>query len=284
MPEPVAAPDAFLETVREKYRPATEAAAPAPASTPAATKPALPPQPGSFTDHVKQVYQDREEIAATIEAMRSDPTHPLHHPGHPQHAAAQEGLLFHYRQLHGGAPPRDPAAVPPIPGAPAPPEISVFDDPVANPQTAADLDASPPVEFSDDAKERGWNYDPAGLKQFHAMAEQEDMVGLAAEGERLIVRVVAEPPPDYDDAVRDLQGRWGSSFAANLKVARAGFDFFKAKQPSDAAVIETAGYHSHPQLVEHFYRVGQRLTDTSTRGGFRRVKEKYTKLAKDARS
>jgi hypothetical protein len=114
------------------------------------------------------------------------------------------------------------------------------------------------------------------------MAEQEDMVGLAAEGERLMARVVDEPVPNYDDAVLDLRGRWGSSFAANLKVARAGFDFFKAKQPSDAALIEEAGYHSHPRLVEHFYRVGLRLTDTSTRGGFRRVKEKYTKVVKEA--
>jgi hypothetical protein len=124
MPEPPESADTFLEAVREKYRPATATAAPAEASTPAV---------------------EREEIAATIEAMRSDVTHPLHHPGHPQHAAAQEGLMFLYRQLHGGAPPREPAAADPIPGAPAPPEISVFDDPVANPQTAADLDAIPPV-------------------------------------------------------------------------------------------------------------------------------------------
>jgi hypothetical protein len=98
MPEPSAPPNAFLEVVREKYRPAMEAAAPAADSTAA---PTLTPA------------EAQRDIRAEIAAIRANPADPWRDEKHPDHAQALLDMEHRYRLLSGEAQGPVPPEAPP---------------------------------------------------------------------------------------------------------------------------------------------------------------------------
>jgi hypothetical protein len=109
-------------------------------------------------------------------------------------------------------------------------------------------------------------------------------VSIVPEGQRLIAQLAGGPPVDLAATDRQLTQLWSPS-ERNAKLDAA--DRFEARlretHPAVLAKLEGAGLTNHPDWLVFAAKAGERMVDPLTPGGFRRIREKYSKPAAESR-